>query len=174
MVPINELGVSQTLELLHSGKISSLELTKFCLSQIDKYEGDLHAFITLTPEKALASARNADEQYSRLRREKQPLPPLLGLPIAVKDVLCLQDVRCTCGSTILENFIAPFSGTAVQKLLDAGVVPLGKTNTDEFAMGSSTENSAYGATHNPWDLSRVPGVPSAVSLVGRAGQCASG
>jgi aspartyl-tRNA(Asn)/glutamyl-tRNA(Gln) amidotransferase subunit A len=157
MFPLNELGVSQSLELLHTGKISSLELTRFCLSQIEKYEGDLHAFITLTPEKALASAKIADKKLSGLLKEKKPLPPLLGLPIAVKDVLCLQDVRCTCGSKILENFIAPFSGTAVQKLLDAGVVPLGKTNTDEFAMGSSTENSAYGPTHNPWDLSRVPG-----------------
>jgi aspartyl-tRNA(Asn)/glutamyl-tRNA(Gln) amidotransferase subunit A len=157
MVPLNEFGVSQALKLLQSGKISSLELTQACLAQIEKYEGELHAFITLIPEKALLIARKADEQLSRLRREQQPLPPLLGLPIAVKDVLCLQDVRCTCGSRILENFIAPYSGTAVQKLLDAGVVPLGKTNTDEFAMGSSTENSAYGPTHNPWDLTRVPG-----------------
>jgi aspartyl-tRNA(Asn)/glutamyl-tRNA(Gln) amidotransferase subunit A len=124
MFPLNELGVSQSLELLHTGKISSLELTRFCLSQIEKYEGDLHAFITLTPEKALASAKIADKKLSGLLKEKKPLPPLLGLPIAVKDVLCLQDVRCTCGSKILENFIAPFSGTAVQKLLDAGVVPL--------------------------------------------------
>ena len=157
MASLDEFGVSQALELLHTGKISSLELTQTCLAQIEKYEGDLHAFITLTPDKALTAARNADEHFLRLRREQKPLPALLGLPIAVKDVLCLQDVRCTCGSRILENFIAPYSGTAVQKLLDAGVVPLGKTNTDEFAMGSSTENSAYGPTHNPWDLTRVPG-----------------
>ena len=157
MASLDEFGVSQALALLHSGRISSLELTQSCLSKIEKHENDLHAFITLTPEKALAAARNADELFIRLGREQQPLPELLGLPIAVKDVLCLQDVRCTCGSRILENFIAPFSGTAVQKLLDAGVVPLGKTNTDEFAMGSSTENSAYGPTHNPWDFTRVPG-----------------
>ena len=157
MVSLDDFGVSEALELLHTGKISSLELTQTCLSQIEKHEGDLHAFITLTPEKALTAARTADEQLSRLHREQRSFPPLLGLPIAVKDVLCLQDVRCTCGSRILENFIAPYSSTAVQKLLDAGVVPLGKTNTDEFAMGSSTENSAYGPTHNPWDLTRVPG-----------------
>jgi aspartyl-tRNA(Asn)/glutamyl-tRNA(Gln) amidotransferase subunit A len=157
MASLDEFSVSKALELLHTGKISSLELTQSCLSQIEKFEGELHAFITLTPDKALAAARTSDEQISRLRREKQPFPPLLGLPIAVKDVLCLKDVPCTCGSRILENFIAPYNGTAVQKLLDAGVVPLGKTNTDEFAMGSSTENSAFGPTHNPWDLTRVPG-----------------
>jgi len=115
MASLDEFGVSQALELLHTGKISSLELTQTCLAQIEKYEGDLHAFITLTPDKALTAARNADEHFLRLRREQKPLPALLGLPIAVKDVLCLQDVRCTCGSRILENFIAPYSGTAVQK-----------------------------------------------------------
>ena len=93
----------------------------------------------------------------RLPKKGEAFPPLLGLPIAVKDVLCLKDVRCTCGSKILENFVPPFTATTVQRLLDAGVVVVGKTNTDEYAMGSSTENSAYGVTHNPWDLQRVPG-----------------
>ena len=99
-------------------------------------------------------------------------PALLGLPLAVKDVLCLAGTRATCGSKILENFVPPFNATAVQKLLDAGVVPLGKTNTDEFAMGSSTENSAYGVTHNPWDLTRVPGGSSGGSAAAAAARLA--
>jgi aspartyl-tRNA(Asn)/glutamyl-tRNA(Gln) amidotransferase subunit A len=114
--------------------------------------------LTLIPELALARADEADRRLSDWRRRPdQPLPALLGLPIAVKDVLCVADVRCTCGSRILENFVPPFNATVVERLLAAGVVVLGKTNTDEFAMGSSTENSAYGPTHNPWDLERVPG-----------------
>ena len=93
----------------------------------------------------------------KAKKEDKLIPPLLGLPIAIKDVLCVKDVPATCGSKILENFKPPFNATAVEKLLHAGIVVLGKTNTDEFAMGSSTENSAYGVTHNPWDRDRVPG-----------------
>ena len=110
------------------------------------------------PDLALAQADTADRALAEWRRSQQgQLPPLLGLPIAVKDVLALENVRCTCGSRILENFVPPYTATAVERLLAAGVVVVGKTNTDEFAMGSSTENSAYGPTHNPWDLQRVPG-----------------
>ena len=90
-------------------------------------------------------------------RKKGSQAPLLGIPVAIKDVLTVEGLPCTCGSKILEGFVPPFTATAVQRLLDAGVVILGKTNTDEFAMGSSTENSAYGVTHNPWDTQRVPG-----------------
>ncbi len=147
----------QALKALHAGEVSSLALIRACLNKIETLDGKLHAFITIASEKAEQNAKAADARLSALRHAGQPIPPLLGLPLAVKDVLCVQDMRCTCGSKILENFIPPFSATAVQKLLDAGVVVLGKTNTDEFAMGSSTENSAYGPTHNPWDLSRVPG-----------------
>lgn len=152
------LTVRQALFALQHGSVSSEELTRACLEQIERLEGKIHAFITLTAEQALRHAQAADARRLAARRHPdEPLPPLLGLPIAVKDVLTVAGVRCTCGSRILENFIPPFTATAVQRLLDAGVVIIGKTNTDEFAMGSSTENSAYGVTFNPWDTSRVPG-----------------
>lgn len=142
---------------LHRGELTCVDLTKFCLARIEQHENDLHAFITLTPELAVKSAQKADKQLFRCLKDGEPMPPLLGLPLAIKDVLCLKDERCTAGSRILADYISPYSATAVQKLLDAGMIPLGKTNTDEFAMGSSTENSAFGPTHNPWDTTRVPG-----------------
>jgi aspartyl-tRNA(Asn)/glutamyl-tRNA(Gln) amidotransferase subunit A len=166
------LTVKECLRALAQKQVSSVELTSACLKRIDSLEPRLHAFITLIPEKALQAAKSADEQRARLAKDSEPIPPLLGLPLAIKDVLCLQGTRATCGSRILENFVPPFNATAVQKLLDAGVVPLGKTNTDEFAMGSSTENSAYGVTHNPWDLSRVPGGSSGGSAAAVAAKFA--
>jgi aspartyl-tRNA(Asn)/glutamyl-tRNA(Gln) amidotransferase subunit A len=155
MSNLNDLSVRQALKLLQNGDISSVELTQSYLDRIQTVEPQIKAFITLTPELAIAQAKSADQ----LRKNNPPedLPALLGLPIAVKDVLALQNVRCTCGSRILENFIPPYTATTVQRLLDAGVVILGKTNTDEFAMGSSTENSAYQTTHNPWNQAHVPG-----------------
>jgi len=149
MSNLSDLSVRQALKLLQNGDISSVELTQSYLDRIQTVEPQIKAFITLTPELAIAQAKSADQ----LRKNNPPedLPALLGLPIAVKDVLALQNVRCTCGSRILENFIPPYTATTVQRLLDAGVVILGKTNTDEFAMGSSTENSAYQTTHNPWN-----------------------
>lgn len=153
MTDLTDLTARQALEAMQRGDISSRELTAACLDRIDRLEPSLRAFITLTPEAALRQADEAD----RRRAAGGDLPALLGLPLAVKDVLALAGVRCTCGSKILENFIPPFTATTVQRLINAGVVVVGKTNTDEFAMGSSTENSAYQTTHNPWDLSRVPG-----------------
>lgn len=158
MTSLVDLSLIEMNAALRTGEISSRELTLACLEQIESLEPLLHAFLTLIPEKALAQADAADRFLISWRKESdQPLPTLLGIPIAVKDVLCVADIRCTAGSRILDNFIPPYNATAIERLLTAGVVIIGKTNTDEFAMGSSTENSAYGTTHNPWDLDRVPG-----------------
>jgi len=154
MSELTDLSVCRALDLLKGRQVSSMELTSACLEQIERLEPRLHVFLTRTNEMALEQARKADE---RRTRNKEDQPSLLGLPIAVKDILCLKGVPCTCGSQILKGFIPPYTATTVQRLLEAGVVVVGKTNTDEFAMGSSTENSSYGATHNPWDVSRVPG-----------------
>ena len=154
---LHHLSVHEILSGLRRGEFSSREVTQACLEQIERREGELHAFITRTPELALQMADAADRKRAEARATGQPVPPLLGLPLAVKDLLALEGVRCTCGSKMLEHFVPPYTATAVQRLLDAGVVVLGKTNTDEYAMGSSTENSAYGPTRNPWDLTRVPG-----------------
>jgi aspartyl-tRNA(Asn)/glutamyl-tRNA(Gln) amidotransferase subunit A len=159
MHDLADLGVREVLEGLNSAAFTSQEVTKAVLARIDQLEPSLHAFITRTSESAQAQAKASDDLRFPKRKSavKTSPAPLCGLPIVVKDVLCLKGVRCTAGSRILENYIAPYNATTVQKLLDAGVVVIGKTNTDEFAMGSSTENSGYGATHNPWDLERVPG-----------------
>jgi aspartyl-tRNA(Asn)/glutamyl-tRNA(Gln) amidotransferase subunit A len=151
------LSVHQLLNGLAKRTFTSEALTTACLERIHALDGKLHAFLYLDPESALAAARKADQRRADWRPGDAPLPPLLGLPIAVKDVLMVAGMPCTCGSKILEEFIAPYTATAVQRLLDAGVIILGKTNTDEFAMGSSTENSAYGATRNPWNTAHVPG-----------------
>lgn len=158
MSKLTDLTVAQAMAALRAGEISSRELVTACLERIERLEPRLHAFLTLDAAGALAQAEQADRRLAEWRKNPEGSPPpLLGLPIAVKDVLCVAGMRCTCGSRILENFVPPFHATAVERLLAAGVIILGKTNTDEFAMGSSTENSAYGPTHNPWDLERVPG-----------------
>ena len=152
------LSVKQLLAGLRGGEFSCREVMKAYLERIEEFDPRLHAFLSLAPERALAQADEADQQYTAYRaHHREDLPPLLGLPIAVKDLIAVEGMRCTCGSKILENFIAPYTATAVQRLIDAGAIVAGKTNTDEFAMGSSTETSAYGPTYNPWDLTRVPG-----------------
>jgi aspartyl-tRNA(Asn)/glutamyl-tRNA(Gln) amidotransferase subunit A len=173
MTELTELTLIEAVDKLRTGEISSLELTQANLQRIETIEPQIHAFITLTPESALAQAKEADSQLRAWRKNRsQPLPALLGAPIAIKDVLCLKGARCTCGSKILENYVPPFDATAVKRLKEAGVVILGKTNTDEFAMGSSTENSAYGVTHNPWKLDRVPGGSSGGSAAAVAARMA--
>jgi aspartyl-tRNA(Asn)/glutamyl-tRNA(Gln) amidotransferase subunit A len=158
MPALTDLTVIEAVRLLQEGRVSSRELTTAVLERIDHLEPALHAFITFTPDQALAQADAADQYFVDWKRSPQgPLPALLGLPMAIKDVLCVENMRCTCGSRILEDFVPPYTATAVERLLQAGIVVVGKTNMDEFAMGSSTENSAYGPTHNPWDLQRVPG-----------------
>lgn len=138
--------------LLATGEISSVELTQAALERITQVDGQVRAYLTVTAEQALEQAGEADR-----RRKQGETSPLLGVPVAVKDVICVPGAPTTCGSKILENFVPPFAATVVEKLCAAGAVITGKTNTDEFAMGSSTENSAYWTTRNPWDLDRVPG-----------------
>ena len=139
-------------DLLARKEITSRELTESVLKRVEEVERRIHAYITPTPEMALEQAAAAD-----LRIQKGEAGPLTGIPLAVKDVICTQGVRTTCGSHILENFIPPYDATVTEKLKAAGAVFIGKTNMDEFAMGSSTENSFYGPTRNPWDLDRIPG-----------------
>jgi aspartyl-tRNA(Asn)/glutamyl-tRNA(Gln) amidotransferase subunit A len=157
MTDLTELSLLEAGAALRAGEISSLELARASLERIASLDPSLHAFLAVAPAPAEAQAAAADRRLAEARRTGAPVPAVLGIPIVVKDVLCVQGLPATAGSRILEGFRPPFTATAVQRLLDAGAVVLGKTNTDEFAMGSSTENSAYGVTHNPWALDRVPG-----------------
>ncbi len=147
-----ELTAHQLHDLLTRKEITSRELTESVLKRVEEVEGRIHAYITLTPDMALEQAAAAD-----LRIQKGEAGPLTGIPLAVKDVICTRGVRTTCGSHILENFIPPYDATVTEKLKAAGAVFIGKTNMDEFAMGSSTENSAFGPSRNPWDTQRIPG-----------------
>ncbi len=170
-----DLSLAEAAALLRAGKVSSLELTDACLARIETLDSTFHAFLTVTPDLARASAKSADQRLADWRKNpNSPLNPLTGIPLALKDVLCLKGTRTTSGSRILENFVAPYTATAVQRLLDVGVVMLGKTNCDEFAMGSSTENSGYGVTRNPWDPARVPGGSSGGSAAAVAARLAFG
>jgi aspartyl-tRNA(Asn)/glutamyl-tRNA(Gln) amidotransferase subunit A len=153
-----ELTIHEAHELLKRGEFSSLELTQDILERIVALDNDVKAYLTVTPEMALEQAREADKAIAAWRAgESDPPGPLTGIPLAIKDVICLQEVPTTCGSKILEPFVPPYDATAIERLRRAGAVFLGKTNTDEFAMGSSTENSAFFTTHNPWNLDCVPG-----------------
>jgi aspartyl-tRNA(Asn)/glutamyl-tRNA(Gln) amidotransferase subunit A len=149
-----DLTLTDASILLHRGEISSFELTRAALDRISALDDRLHAFLHVAADSALEQARAAD---LRLKANPDEENRLLGIPLAVKDVLTVKGMPCTCGSRILEGYLPPYTATVVDRLQAAGMVILGKTNTDEFAMGSSTENSAYGVTHNPWDITRVPG-----------------
>jgi len=151
-VALYDLTIHAAQRLLKQGDISSVELTRAVLERISAVEPKIQAFLTVLPEAALEQARQADA-----RRVAGNDSPLLGIPLAIKDVICVKGVPATAGSRILEGFVPPYDATIVSRLKAAGAVLLGKTNTDEFAMGSSTENSGYHVTHNPWDETRVPG-----------------
>ncbi|HWH26853.1 MAG TPA: Asp-tRNA(Asn)/Glu-tRNA(Gln) amidotransferase subunit GatA [Pseudolysinimonas sp.] len=149
---LTRIDASALAELLSSGAVSSVEATQAHLDRIAAVEGDIHAFLHVNAE-ALDAAAAIDAR----RAAGETLPALAGVPVAIKDVLCTIDMPSTAGSKILEGWVPPYDATVVAKLRAAGLVALGKTNMDEFAMGSSTEHSAYGNTHNPWDLTRIPG-----------------
>jgi aspartyl-tRNA(Asn)/glutamyl-tRNA(Gln) amidotransferase subunit A len=149
---ITKLSAAALADALVARDVSSVEATQAHLDRIQAVDGDVHAFLHVN-QNAVAAAKSIDSR----RAAGDDLGPLAGVPIAVKDVLCTQDMPTTSGSKILEGWVPPYDATPVAKLRAAGLVPLGKTNMDEFAMGSTTEFSAYGPTHNPWDLDRIPG-----------------
>jgi aspartyl-tRNA(Asn)/glutamyl-tRNA(Gln) amidotransferase subunit A len=150
---LHQLTIHEAHELLRQRKISSTELTKSVLKRLAQIEGKVHACVTIAEDLALREAKKADE-YIRTTRE---IAPLNGIPTLIKDVMCTKGIRTTCSSKILENFVPPYDATVIEKLKREKAVILGKANMDEFAMGSSTEHSAFFPTHNPWDLARVPG-----------------
>ncbi|MFT5896376.1 MAG: aspartyl-tRNA(Asn)/glutamyl-tRNA(Gln) amidotransferase subunit A, partial [bacterium] len=159
---------AQQAALLASGELQSVELVEHYLTRIERLNADLNAYILVDATRARVAAKNADEQ-----RANGQAGPLNGIPIAHKDIFCTKDVRTTCGSHMLENFIAPYNATVVDKLDAAGVVTLGKANMDEFAMGSSNENSFFGSVANPWQHDRVPGGSSGGSAAIVAAKLAS-
>ncbi|VAW42924.1 Aspartyl-tRNA(Asn) amidotransferase subunit A @ Glutamyl-tRNA(Gln) amidotransferase subunit A [hydrothermal vent metagenome] len=149
---LTKLSLTKLRTALRQGEISSVAATQAMLDRIVEHDNDLQSYLTITNEMALEQARLADKRLAN-----GDSSPLLGVPIAVKDIICTQGVPTTAGSKILEGFVPPHDAFVVQRLKKAGAIILGKTNTDEFAMGSSTENSAYFTTRNPWDHTRVPG-----------------
>ena len=165
MPELNWLNIKEAHDQLASKQISSVELTQSCLDRIDAVEDQVQSFLAITPEIALAQAAVADRMLAAGEGG-----PLTGVPVQIKDVMCTEGVPTTCASRMLENFVPVYNATVVDKLINQGAVMLGKGNMDEFAMGSSCENSAFHPTRNPWDLDRVPGGSSG----GAAASVASG
>ena len=163
--PIHELT-----DAYRRGDLTPTAVAEAYLARIDALDGRVGAYLTVVRDQALAAARESELRW----RAGAPLGPLDGAPVALKDVLCTRGVRTTCGSKMLEGFVPPYDATVVERLRAAGAVILGKTNMDEFAMGSSTEHSAFHPTRNPWDLARVPGGSSGGSAAAVAGGLAAG
>ncbi len=153
MSQVTSLPAADLAARIAAAEISAVEVTQAHLDRIDAVDGRVHAFLHVDTDGALAAARAVDDR----RAAGEPLGPLAGVPLGLKDVLTQQGIPTTCGSRILEGWRPPYDATVTRRLKDAGVVILGKTNMDEFAMGSSTEHSAYGPSRNPWDLDRIPG-----------------
>ena len=166
---LHALTIHELCNLLDEREVSAREVTEAFYGRIDAVDERVHAYLTLTRDLAFEQADRADR-----RRQAGEYGPLLGIPLAVKDVICTKGVRTTCGSKILKGFVPPYDATVVERLNTAGAILLGKANMDEFAMGSSTEHSAYGTTHNPWDVRAIPGGSSGGSAAAvAADECAA-
>ena len=150
---LNQLTAHKAINLIKKKKATAYEIIQDIFNQIDKVDNLIKAFLVVEREEALKKAQEIDKKV----KNGEKIPPLAGVAVAVKDIIATQGTETTCGSKILKGFIPPYDATVINRLKDAGAIIIGKTNMDEFAMGSSTENSAFGPTHNPWDLERVPG-----------------
>ena len=152
---ISDMGIAQIREGLASKQFTACEVAQASLDRIAQADSQVHAFLEVTSEAAMAAAQRVDQAIADGTFDT--LGPLAGVPVAFKDNMNMTGTHTTCSSRMLENYVSPYTATCVQRIIDAGGVPLGKLNMDEFAFGSTTESSAFGPTRNPWDLGRVPG-----------------